>query len=299
MNPSNTRHPSADLIHRFVFDDIPLRGEIVTLSRSFEQAVEHQHLDAGTRSLLGEFMAASSLLAETFKFAGTLTLQARGNGAIPLIMAEATHDHTIRGLIKISEDDPDSAMPSSNLADSVGDGVLTLTIDPEQGQRYQGIVPLEHPNIAGCISGYFSQSEQLPSQLWLFADADHVSGLLLQALPPTRDQHTDPDAWHTVTTLAGTMTADEIQTLDHQTVLLRLFHEYQVRLFEPAPVVFACSCSRERSLNALSALTAEDARALLVERDWIQMNCEFCGAEYAFGASDLDELFGPSDRSVH
>lgn len=299
MNSSDYPHPSADLIHRFVFDDIPLRGEIVTLCQSFELATQHQQLDTDARCLLGEFLAASNLLAETFKFAGTLTLQVRGDGAVPLIMAEATHDHTIRGLIKFSDENPNRTLPGANLADSVGAGVLTLTIDPDQGQRYQGIVPLEQSDIAACISGYFSQSEQLPSQMWLFANKDRVSGLFLQTLPPTGDQQADPEVWRTMTTLTNTLTADEILNLDHETVLLRLFHEYQIRLFDPMPVTFACSCSRERSLNALTALTAEDARALLAERDWIQMNCEFCGAEYHFGSSDLDELFGDSDRSVH
>ncbi len=299
MKPSDNPHPSADLLHRFIFDDIPLRGEIITLCHSLEQAARHQSLNDAARGLLGEFLAASSLLAETFKFSGTLTLQARGDGAVPLIMAEATHDHTVRGLIKFSENNQKRDLPSVNLADNVGAGILTLTVDPEQGQRYQGIVSLEHTGIADCISAYFNQSEQLPSQMWLFADRDRVSGLFLQTLPPAHDQPADPEVWRTITTLADTLTADEILTLDHQTVLLRLFHEYQVRLFDPSPVAFACSCSRERSLNALSALTAEDARALLVERDWIQMNCEFCGAEYHFGSDDLDALFGPSDRSVH
>ena len=299
MKPSDNPHPSADLLHRFVFDDIPLRGEIITLCHSFEQAAQHQRFNDAARCLLGEFLAASSLLAETFKFSGTLTLQARGDGAVPLIMAEATHDHTVRGLIKFSEDNLQREVPSASLADNVGNGALTLTVDPDQGQRYQGIVSLEHPAIAACVSAYFTQSEQLPSQMWLFAHKDQVSGLFLQTLPPAHDQQADPEVWRTVTTLADTLTADEILTLDHQTVLLRLFHEYQVRLFDPSPVSFACSCSRERSLNALTALTAVDARALLAEREWIQMNCEFCGAEYHFGSADLDALFGSADRSVH
>ncbi len=292
-------HPSADLIHRFVFDNIPLRGEIVTLSRSFQDAVEHQSLDADARRLLGEFLAASVLLTETFKFAGVLTLQARGQGPVPLIVAETTHQHSLRGLIKFSEANVTRTLPSSDLARNVGDGVMTLTVDPENGQRYQGIVPLEKASVAGCVSDYFSQSEQLPTRMWMFSSEQEVIGLFLQALPPQGDEALDADTWLTVGSLADTLTAAEALTLDHETILHRLFHEFTVRLFEPTALHFACSCSRERSLNALTALTRDDALALLAERDWIEMNCEFCGAQYHFGEADLDELFGNGKPALH
>lgn len=292
-------HPDADLIHRFVFDNIPLRGEIVTLSRSFQEAVEHQSLNAGPRRLLGEFLAASVLLTETFKFAGVLTLQARGQGPVPLIMAETTHKHSLRGLIKFSETNTARSLPSADLARNVGDGVMTLTVDPEKGQRYQGIVPLEKASVAGCVSDYFSQSEQLPTRMWIFSNEHEVVGLFLQALPPRENEHLDTDTWLTVGSLAETLTAEEALTLDHETVLHRLFHEFTVRLFEPTALHFACSCSRERSLNALTALTRDDAMALLAERDWIEMNCEFCGVQYHFGEADLEELFGKDKPALH
>lgn len=292
-------HPSADLIHRFVFDDIPLRGEIVTLSQSFQRAVEHQSLEPGAKQLLGEFLAASVLLTETFKFSGVLTLQARGQGPVPLIMAEATNEHSLRGLIKFSEANAARVLPSSDLAKNVGDGVMTLTVDPDKGRRYQGIVPLENSDVAGCVSDYFSQSEQLPTRMWIFSNEHEVCGLFLQALPPQANQQLDSDTWLTVSTLAETLTEDEALVLDHETILLRLFNEFSVRLFEPAALNFACSCSRERSLNALSALAREDAMALLAERDWIEMNCEFCGTQYHFGEQDLDELYGKHKPALH
>ncbi len=289
-----------DQIHRFVLDGCNIRGEIITLSKTYQQATGHQNLPLEQQALLGEFLVAAGLLAETLKFEGVLTVQARGDGPVPLIMAEATDGHTLRGIAKKKDNAALATvdLAGARLADAVGTGILTLTIDPDQGQRYQGIVALESASLADCLSAYFAQSEQLPTRLWLFANDECAAGLLLQALPATADHPSQSDSWTTAEMLAATVTADELLSLPHSEVLGRLFHEFEVRLFEPRPLAFACSCSAERSLNALTALGRADAFALLAEQQLIEVNCEFCGSQYQFGQSDLQALFG-ADGPVH
>lgn len=284
---------SQDQILRFVMEHSNVRGEIITLSSTYSEATAHQALRPEHKTLLGEFLAAAGLLAETLKFSGTLTVQARGDGPVPLIMAEASNTHTLRGIVKTRQA-PEIA--PTTLLQAIGEGVLTLTVDPVQGQRYQGIVPLENTSLAECLTAYFAHSEQLPTRLWLFADQDRAAGLLLQALPPTAEHPAAPDAWQTAEALASTISADELLNLDHNQMLGRLFHEMDVRLFESQPVGFACSCSAERSLNALSAIGREDAYALLAERKVIEVDCEFCGAHYRFGSADLAALFGENGK---
>lgn len=287
-----------DQIHRFVFDDGDIRGEIVTLEATLQDATAHQQLPPEARALLGEFFAAVSLMIEVLKFSGTLTLQARGAGAVPLIMAEATDARTLRGIVKFAEDQaPD--LHGLSFPQMIGNGVLTLTLDPTQGQRYQGIVALEGETLAQCLTAYFARSEQLPTRLWLHSDGERSGGLLLQALPPSGNRNVRPDAWETAEQLADTVTAEELYELDHATLLVRLFNEFEVRLFPPYELAFKCQCSRERSLQALTALGRSDAYALLNERDIIDINCEFCGAEYRFGQPDLDELFLSGDQRLH
>lgn len=293
MNASNP-----DQIHRFVFDDCDIRGEIVTLDTTLQDATAHQNLPLEARALLGEFFAAVSLMIEILKFSGTLTLQARGAGAVPLIMVEATDARTLRGIIKFAEG-PTPVLQGLTLPQLIGSGVLTLTLDPAQGQRYQGVVALEGDTLADCLTAYFARSEQLPTRLWLHSDGHRAGGLLLQAMPPASGRTPRPDAWETAEHLAQTVTANELFELDHATVLVRLFNEFDVRLFPPRELQFKCQCSRERSLRALTALGRSDAYALLNERDIIDINCEFCGAEYRFGQQDLDELFPPEEQRLH
>lgn len=149
-------------------------------------------------------------------------------------------------------------------------------------------------NLAECLSNYFASSEQLPTRFWLNANGRRARGLLLQQLPA--DRLKDPEAreasWQHLTTLADTLTAEELLALDNETVLHRLYHEETVRLFEPQPLVFHCSCSRERSANALVSLGQADCERLLEEEEGsITIDCQFCNQRYLFDASDVAQLF--------
>ncbi|EPN62154.1 Hsp33-like chaperonin [Pseudomonas syringae pv. actinidiae ICMP 18807] len=132
------------------------------------------------------------------------------------------------------------------------------------------------------------------TRFWLKADGHRARGLLLQQLPAA--QITDPEerdaSWEHVVTLASTLTAEEMLSLDNQTVLHRLYHEDPVRLFDVQPICFRCSCSRERSANALASLGLEDAQQLVIEHNGsIEIDCQFCNERYLFDATDVAQLF--------
>lgn len=293
-----------DLLHKFIFDNTDIRGEIVTLHQSLDDMLANQSYHDSVKRLLGEFIAAAALLSSTLKFDGTLTLQARGDGPLQLIMAEASnqgsnHKKQLRGIAKLNDSSPDDSnidnlVSYTGLPNLIGKGVLTITIDPTKGNRYQGIVPLEEPSLADCLQQYFAQSEQLPTRLWLASDGKTATGLLLQQLPQQEADHqVNQDAWSNRVQLANTTTLEELLTLSHGELLTRLFHEEGVRVFEPIPFSFGCSCSKERSSQALKHIGKADAEALLAEQGTIIVNCEFCGFEYQYHKDDIDALFGP------
>jgi molecular chaperone Hsp33 len=291
---------SHDCVQRFYFDNTDIRGEIVSLRESFRQATAHQVQHPVGQRLLGEFFAAVSLLAGILKFEGLLTLQVRGDGVVPLIMAESSHERQIRGIVRLQEGVDSQPLTGLSLAQLVGSGVLSITIDPTQGQRYQGIIALEGHSLADALSHYFAQSEQLPTRIWLHASEQQAAGLLLQALPPSGERKQNPalhqDAFDTAVQLANTVTGRELLELDHQSLLYRLFNEYDLRVMPADPTAFHCSCSKTRSGNALVSLGAEDAYALLTEQGEIQIDCQFCGQQYGFNQQDLDSLFQTGPR---
>ena len=289
-----------DLLHKFIFDDTDIRGEIVTLNDSLDEMLASQAYPTSVKQLLGEFMAAVALLSSTLKFDGILTLQARGDGPLPLIMAEvsnsaANSNKQLRCVAKLAEaNEGEELLLDSGLPNLIGKGILSIIIDPTKGNRYQGIVPLEEPCLADCLQHYFAQSEQLPTRLWLASDGSTATGLMLQQLPQQEaDAETNQLAWINRIQLANTITENELLSLPHELLLTRLFHEEGVRIFEPTGFDFSCSCSKERSSSALKHLGQADAEALLEEQGTIIINCEFCGFEYRYGAYDIGELFGP------
>ncbi|SMF61097.1 molecular chaperone Hsp33 [Alteromonadaceae bacterium Bs31] len=294
-----------DLSQRFLFEKTDIRGQIVSLEKSFQQVLLQQNLPRVLLPILGEFIAAVSLLSETLKFEGTLTLQVRGDGQVPLVVAEATNEGNVRGILKIHHDllsgdgmPADDLFDASHLKSLVGQGVLTLTIDPAKGERYQGIVPLDGNTLADCLSHYFQQSEQLPTKLWLFADEHHAAGLMLQSLPPQliKDEEQRQELWSTAVQLAATVRQEELFELEHDTLLYRLFHELQCRIFPARDIQFKCSCTRARSENAIASLGREEAFTLLKEEGKIAIDCQFCGKHYAFKSADLQRLFGDEGK---
>ena len=52
------------------------------------------------RSLLGEFAAAAVLISNNLKYQGRITLQARSDQAISLVMVECSSERHIRALLK-------------------------------------------------------------------------------------------------------------------------------------------------------------------------------------------------------
>ncbi len=293
---ANLQH-GTDSSRRFLFDDADIRGEIVALDRSYRDILAIHQYAPGVGRLLGEFLAASVLLSTTLKFEGKLILQVRSSGQIPLLMAECNHELHIRGIARGAQEA--TALNNDQL---LTDGQLAITIDPTQGQRYQGIVPLESDCLAHSLDAYFQQSEQLGTRFWLAADGRHARGLLLQQLPAdvTPDAAQRDEQWNHACALASTVSDEELLQVDLVSLLHRLYHQDSVRLFDPRDVAFRCNCSRQRTRNALATLDPAEVGELLQELGVIAMDCEFCNQQYRFDESDLADVLGDAgSKTLH
>ncbi len=291
-----------DVMHRFLFDDTDLRGEVVSLASSYAEVLANNAFPASVQTLLGEFLAAVSMMSGRLKFDGIITLQARGEGPLPLIMAECSNHKELRAVAQLAEGVDLAQFEGLTLPQLLGKGVLAIIIEPEKGQRYQGIVPIDADTLAGCLEHYFEQSEQLKTRFWLAADVDSktAAGLMLQAMPEqTNAADKNRESWEMAQAVAETITEAEMLELDHQTLLFRLFHELQVRMFEPEAVRFHCRCSREASERALVSIGRDEVEALIAEQEQIVIDCQFCNQQYRFGHGDLDAMFGGASESLH
>lgn len=278
--------PSRDLLQRFLFERTAVRGEITQLDATLKAVLERHDYPPAVRRLLGEMMAATALLSATLKFSGALIMQIQGSGSVSLLVVECTSDLAMRAVAKWRGETAENA----TLAELVGAGHFIITLDPGAGKKtYQGIVALEGGTVAEVLEHYMRSSEQLETRLFLAANEERAAGLLLQKMPEGHDD--DLEAWNRAVFPACTLTDKELLGLPAQSIIQRLYHAEDVRLFAPVPVCFRCSCSHRRVASMLHMLGRDEVLSIVEEHGDIKVHCEFCNRLYVFDAVDVEQLF--------
>lgn len=287
-----------DTLQSFLFDGTDVRGEINTLTDSYQEIMALQQYPLSIACLFGEFLAAASLIAASLKYAGMVTVQATGDGPISAVMAECTAEQQIRGIVRGNITDFKDT-DNHSLAEMLGRGTLAVTIEPDKGERYQGVVAMDADNLSGCLEHYFSQSAQLPTMIKLAASAEAVSGVLIQQMPVSEGTEKARADWQHLTTLLETLKSSEQLGLSHNDQLYRLFHQDNVRLFEPKAVSFACSCSETRTAQALIYLGRDELLETIAEQGLVSVTCQFCAKQYQFDEPAVRALFQSEGDVVH
>lgn len=275
---------SSDYLQRFSFDSTDVRGEITHLHDSYQEIIRRHQYPALIATHLGELMAATAILSATLKFPGRLTLQVRLEGNIRVLQAETNEKGQLRAIARYDESAGHHDLNFDN-------GQLVITLEPEQGQRYQGITAINGGNIAAALEEYFMQSEQLPSVFWLTSDGNSAAGLMIQKIPAGAEQATDPDAWDRIHHLSATVKDEELLNLPPDEILHRLYHEENTRVFPISELSFNCTCSKPRIAKALTQLGYDELNNMLEEMNKISINCEFCQQHYSFNRTEIEALF--------
>ncbi len=278
----------SDSRSRFLIETCNVRGQLVNLDKCWEAARARTEYPPNVSTILGQAFAATALLAGTIKFDGKVTLQVRGSGNVHLLVVQITNDGNMRGLARW-EQEPANTVPVEVFG---ADARMSITIEADRySEPYQGIVPLEGNSLADAIRHYFAVSEQLKTQVYLAVSDTAVAGLLLQTLPPSEHTVDDADGWVRACALADTVTEQELIQQAPQTLLRRLYHEEQVRLFESDKLAFDCNCSKERTDNMLIGLGEAEVLDIVAEQGEVSVNCEFCDAYYRYDSVDVAALF--------
>jgi molecular chaperone Hsp33 len=285
----------SDTLRRFVFDAAPLRGHWVCLEQTWREARAHQHLPESARDLLGQALAAVTLLAGSMKFDGTLTLQLRGGGKVSMLVAQATSGLTLRGMVQLRQSDAEIASSADDFHALVGSGQMLISVERTGAPAWQGVVPLDGANLAACLEHYFESSEQLPTRFVLAADGERAVGLLLQKMPGASgageaEQVQRQQVWEESGALLLTIGEAELLATPAQILLQRVFAAHDLRLLEGQRLRFACQCSRERVARMLGTLGREELQQIRAGEGEATVVCEFCKQGYRFDAVDLAQL---------
>lgn len=278
---------SGDFLQKFIFEDIPFKGSFVRLSSAWQEVLRRARPAAVTENLLGEALCSSVLLTSNIKFRGSVSLQIQSRGAVRLLLGQCNHKGELRGIARMREK---MRLPV------LQEAILAINLEPESGGKpYQGIVEMGEGGLSIALENYFRQSEQLDTRFWFATDSVQCSGLMLQKMP---EKAADPDDWQRLRLLAGSLTPEELQTLQCEQLIRALFHQDNVRLFSAAPLRFACSCSRQKVSGVLLSLGQAEILELVEERGLVEVFCEYCGRDYQFDRIDVGRLFAAEFAAI-
>jgi molecular chaperone Hsp33 len=288
----------------------PVRGRLVRLGPLADALLtRHGAQHEAVLGLMGEALALTAALATALKFRGSFSLQAKGDGAVPMLLADCTEAGALRGYARAEPEKLAALLAGTEGPPAealLGAGYLAFTCDqgPDM-DRYQGIVPIEGTTLAEMTGVYFRTSEQLQSQVHLAAARTpagwRASALVIErvagegGVDPQSDAEALDDAWRTAQALAGTITAAEMldDLLPAERLLHRLFHAEGLALDRPRALSYGCRCSRARLAQVLEGFPPDDLDHM-AEAGGITMTCEFCNLDFRF---ERDEVQGKAGRA--
>jgi molecular chaperone Hsp33 len=276
---------SRDFSQKFLFQDRPIRGQIVRLTETYDRILSGKNYPPNIRRFLGEALACTALIHGLFKNTGKISLQFQGTGDLTLLSIHGELSH-LRGLVHYSKDLSPTEL---SLLSALQQGQLQLTFDFGENARHQSIIEVISPQMKENVEHYFAQSEQTKTYLSLAVSPVSVTGYLMQQLPSK-----DPDAeeaWNDAVIRASTLSDEELLMLPIQTLLGRLYPEDTLELFSPETIQFHCPCTKNRMEKALVFMGRAEVTAILEKEEHVDVTCEFCGRSHAFDSIDIEKVF--------
>ncbi|AZN70773.1 Hsp33 family molecular chaperone [Georhizobium profundi] len=324
-----------DHVLPFQVEALDARGRAVQLGPMLDKIMARHDYPEPVARLLAEAITLTVLIGTSLKFDGKFMVQTQGDGPVDLLVADFTTPDAVRAYARFDEQALAQAVAANRLEphELLGKGILAFTIDQgEFMQRYQGIVELDGATLEEIAGAYFRQSEQIPTKVRLSVaqlyDRDEdgrprhqwrAGGVIVQFLPdaPERMRQSDlpggdapddfeptgvedDDAWVEAVAMVESIDADELTDplVGSERLLFRLFHERGVRVFEPAPVLDRCTCSREKIKSVLDNFTSDEI-AESTDDGVIAVTCEFCSTEYRFEPEELGQHSAESESHLH
>lgn len=283
----------SNYVQRFLLENLDIRGAVVHLDSIWQQMTAGRAYPQPVTQLLGEMSAITLFLGDNLKQIGRLTVQLNGSGPVSMLVIDCNESLHIRGMAKCVRD-----IEPQPVSDLLGHGQLLITLDmPSMRESYQSIVPIDGNSIAEVFEHYFKQSEQLSSRLFLITTDHAVFGLLLQKLPAADRQ--DPDGWARAEALGATVSDQTLLNLTAEEILIRLFHEETIRIFDPQTVHYGCHEDPAKIYAMLRSLGREEVDSILKEFGEVVINDDICNREYRLDALAIDAVFREAGPTIH
>ncbi len=302
--------PPDNFVQTFQLESSSIRGRIVCMGAVIDEILNAHDYPLPISHLVAENITLTVALSSMLKYEGIFTLQAQGDGPLRMLVSDITSDGVVRGCASFNKERFQKAREQiaalktkessqNHLAQYLGKGYIAFTVDQGKNSNpYQGIVEIKGSSLVDCVQHYFAQSEQIGTGIKMAVGKRdgkwRSSAIMLQNMP---EDGINPEAgagniaeddWRRAMILLDSCTEDEMLSteIDTNELLLRLFHEEGVRVYDPKPIIKGCRCDEQRVENILLTMSKDDIEHMSVDNH-IKMTCEFCSKTYVFKECDV------------
>jgi molecular chaperone Hsp33 len=296
----------SDQLIRCLLGERPVRVVALTSTGVAREAARRHGAVAGAQVALARATAGGLLLATMAKDRAHVTLQILGDGPWGGVVVDANREGQVRAYIK----HPEVLVPGGpgervRLVAGVGRrGVVNVVRDLGLKERVQGQAPLLSGEIDADIEHYLTTSEQIESAMGCDAVLDHdgiatAGGVLVQCMPDDgRNRGMVGEMWRRVRLDAVYDTLAAHPEISAEGLAREVLGEFgdELRVLASQPVRFQCGCSRERVVETLALLPADDLETMIREDGGAEVTCEFCREIYRVDLAELQRLKDAATR---
>lgn len=286
---------AADQLVRLLSVDGSFRVVACVNTSVVQEAARRHDLTGLAAVALGRALTAGQLLATLTKGDERISLQLTGDGPLRGLMVDAWANGDVRGYVHepVLAEHEGSGRPW--VASVLGrNGVVQVFRDLGLKDLYQGTGTLTVGEVDEDLETYLRVSEQIPSALGcevLLDEAGAViasAGVLVQAMPGTKEQEGDPvrEAQHRLRTGVLRRSLSE-GARDPCFLAAQLVADFLLRILFTGPVRFHCPCDKERVTRALITLGPVELEGMVQDLHGAEVTCHFCANRYTFGEAEV------------
>ncbi len=249
---------------------------------------------------LGRVISGAVLLSSIMKEGQKVVLQVAGDGPLREVVAESDWSCRVRGYVKR----PHLHLPLKNgkldVGGAIGKGFLNVIKDLGLKEPYRGTVKLQSGEIAEDLAYYLNVSEQIPAavSLGVYVDPDNSvtasGGFMVQALPNAEEETVD----YVENRLKGLRPVSSMirEGMGPKEIMEEAIGA-GVRILERKDVIYSCPCSKDRVLDAISALGRKDIEDFINKDKPVEVVCRFCRKGYVIPAEELLYILKTADQA--
>lgn len=258
-----------------------------------EARIKHDLSPVATAAL-GRLLTMGSIMGTNLKNKDeSITLQIKGSGPLGQLTCVTYGTSNVKGYVENPRIDiPLKQNGKLDVGGAVGtEGFLYIIKDIGLKDPYVGITSLVSGEIAEDFVKYFSESEQKPGvvALGVLVDSNGVKkagGYFITLMPDATEQDIDKltevvsKVKPISTMLEENMTLEKIaKTVTGDNNIIPMISEIFPK--------YECNCSKEKFLNGLITLKAENVEEIFENQKTIETVCRFCNKKYNFTKEEI------------